>query len=146
MSLPVYLVESLGAPRNHHALFVELDPRHESGMLFHVTGNIQEGMDFEKRPTEYPKLENTYVAHRLLGTLSSSDLDTMEAVCRSNPPPEKQFDGPRRIDRKKPLRKCQEWTAETIRLLEQQGILRPASGAASSSSTSGSHTQPSTDR
>ncbi|OIW24522.1 hypothetical protein CONLIGDRAFT_636706 [Coniochaeta ligniaria NRRL 30616] len=55
-SHPIYLIASLGAPRNHHAIFVESGPLGSgsgsgSGTLFHVRGNIQTGMTYETRPS-----------------------------------------------------------------------------------------------
>ena len=125
MTVPLYLVESLGTPRNHQALFVLLDSEKSLGQLFHVTGNIQEGMVFESKQTyELPEKSVEYIRQDLLGQVLSSDVEKVVEICKSNPPPAKQFDGPRRIDPKIPLRRCQEWTAETIQLLKANGILR----------------------
>ncbi|KAF4497170.1 kinase domain containing protein [Fusarium agapanthi] len=41
MTLPIYLVEYLGLPRNHHALFIRLDENTEEGELYHVAGDVQ---------------------------------------------------------------------------------------------------------
>ncbi|KAF5971578.1 hypothetical protein FBULB1_9152 [Fusarium bulbicola] len=72
MTLPVYLVEYLGLPRNHHALFIRLDENTEEGELYHVAGDVQNG---------------------------------------------------KKINPRQPLRRCQEWTAETIAMLKSQGVL-----------------------
>lgn len=124
MTLPLYLVESAGQPRNHHALFVCVEQKEESGWLFNVTGNIQSGMTYEEKSAEAPRQSLTFESMSVLGRVPSSSLQQISSICRSNPPPEKQFDGPKRIDSKKPLRRCQEWTAETIQLLEQEGLLQ----------------------
>lgn len=141
MSYPMYLIQTLGAPRNHHALFIKTNETTDAGQIINVIGNIQEGMAFEIRFTDAsPSIETNYVGASFLGWTSSSDLSRMEEVCRSNPAPAKQFDGPKRIDPKMPLRRCQEWTAETIELLEKRTLLKrdgetgpPLSKGASSS-------------
>ncbi|OAQ58757.1 kinase domain-containing protein [Pochonia chlamydosporia 170] len=48
MSYPIYKVAYLGLPRNHHATFVETDAN-GGGVVFHVTGDIQNGMRFETK-------------------------------------------------------------------------------------------------
>ncbi|KAF7587109.1 hypothetical protein BBP40_007700, partial [Aspergillus hancockii] len=54
---PVYLAES-GLPRDHHALFVETHEAGPStGHIYHVKGNIQEGMIFEHRVAAEPPEE-----------------------------------------------------------------------------------------
>ncbi|KAH8171271.1 hypothetical protein LIA77_08038 [Sarocladium implicatum] len=124
MPFTLYLVQSLGAPRNHHALFIKLDEQDGSGWLFNVEGNIQQGMTYESRATDAPEKSSTFLSMSPLGVVSDDSLEEIEELCRSNPAPEKQFDGPKRIDSKKPLRRCQEWTAEMVELLEREGVLR----------------------
>ncbi|KAB5540321.1 hypothetical protein GE09DRAFT_1192073 [Coniochaeta sp. 2T2.1] len=140
MSHPVFLIASQGLPRDHHALFMELNHSDGSGQLFHVTGNIQNGMVFEKRTPERPKQSATFVDKKLVGWVHDADVGRFEQVCRSNPPPEKQFDGPRRLDPGRKLRRCQEWTAEMIRKLRAEGVIydkEAASGNGSEASNSG---------
>lgn len=124
MRLPVYLVEDLGVPRNQQAIFVQLDEKKLNGVLFHVTGNIQEGMKYETRPTECPEESITFQGKSFLGWVLTTDLPRINDVCQSNPAPEKQFEGAKRINPTKPLRRCQEWAAETLSALESQGILK----------------------
>jgi hypothetical protein len=120
---PVYLIESIGAPRNHHALFVQTN-EDETGSLFNVIGNIQSGMELEvKELSEKPELSQTFVSKSQLGWIEISDLHRVNDICRSNPPPAKQFGGLKRIDKTKPLRRCQEWTSETVASLRAEGIL-----------------------
>ncbi|KAH7303325.1 hypothetical protein B0I35DRAFT_321439, partial [Stachybotrys elegans] len=123
MRLPLFLIESDGMPRNHQGLLVQTDDEEKSGRLFHVHGNIQQGMSFETRYPEKPESSPTFLSRRLLGWVQESSLEKIEQICRSNPAPAKQFDGPRRIDPRQPLRRCQEWTKETIELLRSQGVL-----------------------
>ncbi|KAG5656079.1 hypothetical protein KAF25_001649 [Fusarium avenaceum] len=121
---PVYLIESLGAPRNHHALFVQSN-EDETGFLFNVIGNIQSGMEFEaKELSEKPGLSQNFLSKSQLGWIEADDLHRVEEICRANPPPAKQFDGPKRIDKTKPLRRCQEWTSETVASLRAEGIVQ----------------------
>ena len=60
----------------------------------------------------------------LLGAVDKADLDQFRQVCQSIPPPKKQFEGPKRLYSKEPLRRCQEWTVEAIDALKVQGILK----------------------
>ena len=120
---PVYLVEYLGAPRNHHAIYVETQ-QDESGTLFHVKGDIQTGMTYEaKQLSRKPELSSTFVSKSKIGSVKVEDLSHVDSTCRANPPPAKQFNGPRRININQPLRRCQEWTNETIEDLKTEGVL-----------------------
>ncbi|KAH7269008.1 uncharacterized protein BKA55DRAFT_682101 [Fusarium redolens] len=110
MSLPVFLVEYLGLPRNHHALFIRLNEETEDGELYHIAGNK-------------PQEPNSYVAQHYLGFISSSDRQFFKQICQSNPPPAKQFNGNKKINPRQPLRRCQEWTAETIAMLQSHVVL-----------------------
>lgn len=126
---PVYLVESLGMPRNHHAIFVETQDN-GSGTLFNVIGDIQSGMTYETRHmSEKPEVSNpTFISKSSLGWVGVNDLSRVDSVCRANPAPANQFDGPKQIDKNKPLRRCQEWTSETIGNLKAEGILLDNNG------------------
>ncbi|KAG6019737.1 hypothetical protein E4U41_003125 [Claviceps citrina] len=132
MSYPLYRVASLGAPRNHHAIFVQTeddDTGAGAGIKFHVTGNIQNGMTFEKEKTaQRPESRAGYVGKILLGRVAAGDLARVEDICRGVPPPKKQFQGGRRLFPKEPLRRCQEWTRETIEALRAEGVLRGVEG------------------
>lgn len=124
MNYTFHLVESLGnGERNHHALFLQLSENDATGQQFQVTGDIQNGMIYESNANTRPESSPTFLGMTKLGTISPSNLHRIDDICRSNPPPAKQFNGPRRTDPKRPLRRCQEWTAETIRLLQEQRVL-----------------------
>lgn len=138
MSYPVFLVEYIGMPRNHHAIYVQTAANNkgeQSGILIHVTGSVQTGMTFENRPVnKAPEESSSFVSKSPVGWVAASNLRALENICRSNPPPEKQFNGHKRINPKKPLRRCQEWTAETLRSLEAQGVLKRDGGSSASGS------------
>lgn len=119
----VYLVESLGNTLNHHAIFVETKAD-GSGEVFHVKGNIQEGMSYEaKSIAETPDESLEFISKAVIGRVKAENLHIFKSICSANPPPEKQFNGPRRINKNKPLRRCQEWASETIAQLRAEGIL-----------------------
>jgi hypothetical protein len=123
MSYSVYLVSSVGAPRDHHAIFVETGIN-GSGSKFQVTGNIQEGMVYQQKSDEKPEDSITFITKSYIGTISEADFARIQFVVGAIPPPAKQFDGPRRIKSREPLRRCQEWTNEAIQVLKDQGILQ----------------------
>lgn len=123
MSYGVFLIVSIGAPRDHHAIFVETDPGTKSGTILNVTGNIQTGMEFEERHSGDPETADTFVEKSYLGEVRERNVDRLREICRVNPAPKKQFDGAKRLFPKEPLRRCQEWTAEAIELLLSERIL-----------------------
>lgn len=122
MACSLFLVSSQGMPRSHHAIFIQLNDD-GSGHLFNVEGNIQTGMEYKSRVTESPKASETYEGMTQLGWVHASDVSRIEGVCTANPAPEKQFNGARRLYPDRKLRRCQEWTAETVQHLREHGIL-----------------------
>lgn len=125
MAYKVWRIDSLGMPRNHHAIFIETDAQSGGGILLQVTGSIQDGMEFTDQQTGKPQdVDASFIGRTLLGRVAVHDVDRMRAACRGNPPPAKQFDGPRRINPGEKLRRCQEWTAETVEVLRRGGVLR----------------------
>lgn len=128
MSHPVFLVASQGLPRNHHALFVQLHAD-GSGHLFNVEGNIQSGMTYVAvASAPPPETSETYEGKTQLGWVCGSDLQRFGEICGANPAPGKQFEGARRLYPGRALRRCQEWTAETVQLLKDGGVLREDCG------------------
>ncbi|KAI6826659.1 hypothetical protein KC340_g14154 [Hortaea werneckii] len=113
-SFKVYRAECPGMPRDHHAIFVETNTN-ICGRLFHVTG---------EKDLKFPDLSYSHENMTLLGAVGKADLDQFWQVCQSIPPPKKQFEGPKRLNLKEPLRRCQEWTEEAIDALKSQGILK----------------------
>ncbi|KAJ5367860.1 hypothetical protein N7541_001801 [Penicillium brevicompactum] len=102
MSYNVYRVSYAGLPRDHHAIFVEMN-NDQSGHLF------QSG---------------TYQSKEFIGRVAAADFARILPTCESIPPPKKQFEGARRLYPKEPLRRCQEWTQEAVNALVTAGILK----------------------
>ncbi|KAG7117504.1 hypothetical protein HYQ46_011095 [Verticillium longisporum] len=123
MSLPVYLVESIGAPNNHHAIFVLTNEKDGSGYKFHVKGSIQLGMLYEATEHHRPEDSPEYLGKSCLGWVDVNDYPRVNDICTGVPPPKKQFRGPKRLYPKEPLRRCQEWVKEAIQALESNGVL-----------------------
>lgn len=122
MSLPVFLIESVGFPRNHHAILVETSHA-GGGYIFQVTGNVQEGMRYEKKSADStPETDPLFLGKKRLGWVAAGNMVVVGAICKSNPAPEKQFEGAKKITTY-PVRRCQEWTTETIELLKSHGVL-----------------------
>ncbi|EAS30404.2 uncharacterized protein CIMG_05883 [Coccidioides immitis RS] len=127
MSYNVYRVSSAGMPRDHHAIFIETNnPAIGCGHIYQVTGNIQGGMLYEDKPTAFPpEHDPSFLGKVLIGTVEAAmHPDTFRRVCYSVSPPTKQFEGPHRLFPQEPIRRCQEWTSETIDALTDAGILK----------------------
>ena len=120
----VFCIESIGAPRNHRAIFVELDATAGSGNIFQVTGNIQEGMMYEVKQNLKPEESHEFLTKIFLGWVDRKDYSRINDICCSIPPPKKQFEKNKRLYPGEPLRRCQEWTREVIQAFENEGILR----------------------
>lgn len=116
MSYNVYLVSYAGMPRNHQLIFVET-AGDLSGHVYQVTGSIQNGMTFEKKPGKKPEDSATFEGKTLIGKVTQANLPRLEQICQGIPPPKKQFNGPQRLNPQEPLRRCQEWTSEAIQAL-----------------------------
>ncbi|KAM3497704.1 hypothetical protein MY10362_008952 [Beauveria mimosiformis] len=124
MSLfPVFLVQDYGEPRNHHSLWVQTGEAR--GIIYNVIGPVNNGaMQYETRPTYvHPSKSMTFVDMRALGQVSSDDLQGMDEICRGNQPPIRQMCDGELLYPDVPLRRCQEWTKETIDLLRDAGVL-----------------------
>ncbi|KAM3553294.1 hypothetical protein MY1884_006756 [Beauveria asiatica] len=118
----VFLSISLGAPRDHYAIFVETE-QDGAGTVFQATGNIQNGMTFQVKTNHRPETSPEFLRRELLGWVAPEDLHRVEQVCAGLPPPKKQFEGARRLYPQEPLRRCQEWTREAVDALVVAGIL-----------------------
>jgi hypothetical protein len=123
MSYNVYRVASVGMPRDHHAIFVEVNDD-QSGNIFQVVGNIQNGMTHGHRPAEKPNDWVDYQDKIYLGKVSIANYSQIQPICDAIFSPKKQFEGPRRLYPAEPIRRCQEWTQEAIEALVAAGILQ----------------------
>ncbi|KAH7152384.1 hypothetical protein B0J13DRAFT_619946 [Dactylonectria estremocensis] len=132
MSSKVFRVVSIGSDRNHHAIFVE-NNTDGTGTVFRVTGDFQNDMTFEEKPSGRPEDSPEFIDKTLLGWVAGENLKDMTELCTGNLPPHKQFDGPTRLNPQRPLRHQQEWTDETIDILMCSGVVRTK--APNSSST-----------
>lgn len=132
MSYNIYKVAYLGAPRNHHGIFIETTFE-GPGVLVHVTGNIQAGMVFEEKEAQRPERSASFVEKTFLGSISTGDYYRIVETCRGIPAPKKQFNGSKRLYKNEPLRRCQEWTDEAVQALFSSGTLQGGAAAASSS-------------
>lgn len=131
MSWPAYLIVSVGGGRqDHHALFIETEEQGPlTGHIYQVTGSMQSGMTFEHRP-ESTKPEDSpnfiFLSKQHLGNVKQDDYGRVMTISEGVEVPKKQFHGPRRLYPGEPLRACQEWTAEAIQALKDQGVLLEA--------------------
>lgn len=123
MSYNVYRVSYAGLPRDHHAIFVEVN-NDQSGHIFQVTGDIQNGMRHDDKPAKKPEESATYQGKEYIGKVAAGDFARIKPTCESIPPPKKQFEGPRKLYPNEPLRRCQEWTQEAVSALVTTGILK----------------------
>lgn len=75
------------ASQTHVAIYIETQPsadeRARAGLMFHVVGNILQGMTYQKRDTKDPLLSASYVAHtkKKIGTTAAKDLNRFETEC-----------------------------------------------------------------
>jgi hypothetical protein len=123
MSYRVFLVEYSGAPRNHHAIFVETK-KDGSGVIFQVTGNVQEGMTHDMKDAKRPEDSFSWAqVKKPLGIIKHQNYGRIDRTCREIPPPPKQFNGAKRINPSVPLFRCQEWTDQAIAALKNKGII-----------------------
>nr|KMM69071.1 hypothetical protein CPAG_05394 [Coccidioides posadasii RMSCC 3488] len=125
MSYTVYRVAYSGLPRDHHTIFVETcEEGPETGRLFHVSGDIQNGMFFENKPVRKPDESATFISKERIGSVTHDNYSRVLTTCENIPPPKKQFQGPKRLYPDEPLRRCQEWTAEAIQALIDTQVLQ----------------------
>lgn len=124
MSYPAYLLKTTGLPRNHHSLFIQTSPS-GSGFIYLVSGNIQTGMFFNHKQSSIPLDEADFLSMTQIGCVSVQGFEKgrMKQVVESVEEPKKQFEGARRLFPREPLRRCQEWMAEVIARLGNEGVL-----------------------
>lgn len=123
----VFIHAYLGAPRNHHGIFVELE-EDGSGYLYHVEGNVQTGMTYNPKPARPPLDSPSFQGRKPIGWVPASLYQHIHTICSNIPPPPKQYDGPKLLVPKNQLRRCQEWTNEVVNELRVQGVLQGNEG------------------
>ena len=126
MSYNVYQVAFSGMPRDHLTIFVETEERGQgTGFIYQVAGDIQNGMAHKHKETKRPEDSLTFVpgGKKFIGKVSHANYSRIRTICDAIPPPKKQFNGPKRLFPKEPLRRCQEWTNEAVQALTAAGVL-----------------------
>ncbi|KAJ9361780.1 hypothetical protein C8Q69DRAFT_8950 [Paecilomyces variotii] len=132
MSLKVYTVTTLGAPRNHIGLFVETSPPSGSGQFFNVEGNVLTGMEYISKPHPKPETMPEFVEKQFIGEVDKNEVGRLEDVCRRVEVPGAQLRlNGTQIDEMKPLRRCTEWTKEVVDLLLEEGVVKKEDSVAS---------------
>jgi hypothetical protein len=123
MSYQVYRIDSLGLPRDHHAIFFETKDD-GSGFIYQVSGTINEGMYYNHKNTPNPEASDDFLSKNYIGTTSQSNYPLVQEICERIEPPKKQIGlNGRRLYPGEPLRRCQEWTAEVIEALKDAGVI-----------------------
>ncbi|KAJ5120853.1 uncharacterized protein N7515_010241 [Penicillium bovifimosum] len=129
MALKVYTTESIGAQRNHIAIYIETEPSENRGWLHHVTGTILNGMDYTPRQTPDPEMLAEYVpdSKKLIATIEESDLDRFrEECCMAVLPPRAQVTlKGTRLYPDTPLYRCGDWLKDVQDMAFRKGILKP---------------------
>lgn len=133
MEYKVYTVQSLGnGERNHIAIYIETEPSAPQdavkGHLYHVTGTILNGMNYDPRGTVDPELLPEHIAgsKKQIATIAREDLSRFEAeCCLAVPPPKAQVTlGGKRLYPGEPLYRCGEWLLDVERLSVEKGIFK----------------------
>ena len=120
-----FLVSYLGIGDDHHAIFIQtvngkVKPK---GSLFHVIGNLHEGMDLDIRHGNCPFESPSLLSMKQVGWVSHDMFADAEGVIRTVLPPAKQFHLSQRLVPKDKVRHCQHWAAEAKDALREKGIL-----------------------
>jgi hypothetical protein len=123
----VFLNSYQGLPQNHHGIFVELK-NDGSGCLYHVKGSIQLGMKYVSDPARSPLSSGSFHARKQISSVPASLYTKVDAICKTVPPPRKQYEGPKLLVPKNELRRCQEWTNEAIAKPKAEGVLQGNEG------------------
>jgi hypothetical protein len=124
MPYHVHIVEYFLSPGHHHyALFVEMNDG-GSGCIFHVKGDISEGMEYEIKSETRPHLQENFSKIVIIGTVSFDMFPLFMEVCEGTPPPRKQLDDQgNKIDADEPLYRCVEWLDDVIKVSKDLGII-----------------------
>lgn len=122
---PVFVAYFYGLPRNHAGILVKTETEGDSssGQLFHVKGNIMNGMTYESRPERDLEKSTTFDRKVRVGYVTAGNYRRMHDILITLDPPSKQFEGRKRIDPNKKLYRCQEWTHDAVKILIERGVL-----------------------
>jgi hypothetical protein len=127
MSYDVYKLryaDASGSLRSHHALFIETD-EDQKGFLFHVVGDLQEGMCQEIMMHRNPADLLGYLSREFLGTIESNKYAEVDSLIRGTPAPWKQFDHRgRKLRPDRPIHRPEHWLEEVLETLRNWGTLR----------------------
>ncbi|KAE8352301.1 hypothetical protein BDV28DRAFT_4299 [Aspergillus coremiiformis] len=131
MCYNVYTAEYAGHP-NHVAIYIEIEPDAvdiiDRGRLYHVTGNLLQGMTYDPRDSKDPQESASFVPDTKIkiGTIAQGDLARFETeCCRAVPPPPAQLTlANKRFDPSKPLYRCGEWVEDVKKLAFEKGIFK----------------------
>lgn len=80
-------------------------------------------MTYETKPSGKPEDDLTFLSKEFLGVVEVQDVSLVDEICRSVEVPGKQFEGAKRLEETRPLRRCQEWTEEVIGVLRARGVI-----------------------
>ncbi|KAE8152500.1 hypothetical protein BDV25DRAFT_137818 [Aspergillus avenaceus] len=124
MNYTAYIISESGLPRDHHYLFIEThEAGPQTGHVYHVKGNIQQGMTFEHRTFGVPEEQFGFCGREKLGLVQAAAYERVLGLCERVEVPKKQFDGPKRLYPGEKLRRCQEWAGDAVALLREEGVL-----------------------
>lgn len=130
----VYLGAYEGIQGDHHVVYVDSEPNLERGPtggsmghIFHVQGNILNGMHFERRQVKHnPLFSPLGISMLPLGwILHDNFLQRTEEVCQRIPPPHKQYTLGKPIYPNISIRHCQHWASDAVHALCAAGVLEP---------------------
>ncbi|KAJ5873811.1 uncharacterized protein N7529_002241 [Penicillium soppii] len=128
MPLKVYRTESIGATRNHIAIYIETAPTEDAGWLHHVTGTILNGMDYTPRETPNPVHlpEHVPSSMKQIATIEEEDLERFrEECCLAVPPPQAQVTlRGTQLYPDTPLYRCGDWLKDVQELAFKNGIFK----------------------
>ncbi|KAF3913086.1 hypothetical protein AA313_de0200582 [Arthrobotrys entomopaga] len=54
----------------------------------------------------------------------TGSMQNVMEICEAVPAPKKQFQGPKRLYPREPLRACQEWAAEVVKILRDERVVQ----------------------
>ncbi|ORY19619.1 hypothetical protein BCR34DRAFT_136149 [Clohesyomyces aquaticus] len=85
--------------------------------------NIQQGMAFGYKRAKPSEESETCLGQEKIGTVTKANFNKIQSIVETLPPPPNQFNGAKRINPSALLLRCQEWTADAIQLLKDEGVL-----------------------